>query len=133
MNTKPFPADEWLDAGAVARMLDVDRGTVYRYKNSGRLPADADVTGHPLWHVSTVEHYRDNIAPSALVARKNRAERLAVRGHAGPAAVAEGTVATCAACGRSIMFRPAESGSEALWLDQKTGRAHRHGPGPFGA
>jgi predicted DNA-binding transcriptional regulator AlpA len=138
-----FPVEEWLDSERVAAMLGVTKATVYRYKNSGRLPADARVGETPLWHVSTVTRYRDELAPRAVVARRKRAEREALRLHSNGGAE-DGTVATCAACGTQIVYRTEEriernddgtanGRSVGRWLDQEGGRAHDHGLTPGGA
>lgn len=130
-----FPSSEWLDSTAVAGMLGIARSTVWRYRNSGRLPSDADVAGRPLWHVTTVERYRDQLAPRARVARVKRAEREAARVHGSPT---NGTTAVCGECGQTIVFRvhdrPMATGTAHVgrWEDEEAPRAHQHGAPPNG-
>lgn len=134
----PFPAHEWLDASAVAAMLGIARSTVYRYKNAGRLKADAEVGVTPLWHVTTVERYRDELAPRAIAARRHRAAREAAYQHRN-SGQDDGTMATCGVCGAPIVYRTGRIGEETenepsagRWHDQEGGRAHHHGPGENG-
>lgn len=72
--------DEWLDAGQVAERLHITRASVYRYVHSGRLVPDDRIGRTPVWRPTTVDQYRDDMAPRGRVAF----DRRAARGHDQP-------------------------------------------------
>lgn len=66
---------EWLDAAGAARVLRVERSTVWRYVTSGRLVPDKRYGRAPVFHVSTLRAYLDALTPNGRAAFERREAR----------------------------------------------------------